>query len=130
MQLEPKFAVDSPPSIMERVIAATPRVALGGAFILIGLSKFDAHSTWVAIFQRLGAGTWFRYFTGAMQITGGALALIPATAVVGLGMIACTMAGAVVADLFVLHFGPVAIFPFALLVATVGAAWQAWMTRH
>lgn len=114
---------------MQRVIAVIPRVTLGLAFIYIGSTKFDQHSIWVGIFQRIGLGTWFRYFTGVMQMAGGALALVPPTALVGLVMIASTMAGAVIADLFILHFGPTAIIPVVLLIAALGAAWQAWMAR-
>ena len=127
---ELNFDIESPPSFMQRFIAAAPRVGVGLAFVLIGASKFDGHSTWVALFQRIGAGAWFRYFTGAMQIAGGLLALAPRTAIVGLGLIACTMAGAVVVDLFVLQLGPAALIPFILLVTCLGAAWQVWMATH
>ena len=130
MRAEPKFAIESPPSLMQQVIGAAPRLALGLAFIYIGYTKFDEHSMWVGIFQRIGAGTWFRYVTGAIQMTGGALALIPATALAGLVLLACTMLGAVIADLFILRFGPVAIVPFTLLVVCLGAAWQVWAARQ
>lgn len=121
-----RFDVDSPPSVTERVIASTPRIALGLAFVLIGTTKFGPHSSWISLFQRLGTGDWLRYFTGIMQVGGGLLALIPRTALVGAVMIGCTMAGAVFVDLFVLRFGPVAVIPFTLLVVSAGVAWQAW----
>ena len=83
VQAEPKFAIESPPSFMQRFIAAAPRVCIGLAFVMIGFSKFDDHSSWVALFQQLGAGTWFRYFTGGMQFSGVLVALLPRTAVSG-----------------------------------------------
>src|SRR2546430_2861644 len=43
------------------------------------LSLHDALpiSEWVRIFDRIGLGQWFRYFTGALQVTGALLVLIP-----------------------------------------------------
>ena len=121
-----QFAIETRDSAMERVIRATPRIVLGLAFISIGLSKLGAHSTWVSLFQRLGVGDWFRYFTGGMQIAGGALAVFRRTTIAGAAAIACTMAGAVVADLFVLHVGILAIVPFILLAFAIGVAVQEW----
>jgi hypothetical protein len=31
------------------------------AFIWIGKSKFEVHSQWIEIFERLGFGQWLRY---------------------------------------------------------------------
>lgn len=118
--------VDSAPSPMERVIAAAPRLLLGAAFIVIGWSKLGAHSSWVPLFQKLGVGQWFRYLTGTMQVSGGVLTLLRRTTIAGAALIACTMAGAVVADAFVLGYGLAAVIPFVLLASAVGVAVQAW----
>ena len=120
------FQVTSAPSPMERVMATVPRLLLGAVFILIGWTKFGAHSTWVPLFQKLGLGQWFRYLAGIMQVGGGALALFRRTAIAGAALIACTMAGAVIADAFVLNYGLAAVIPFALLAFAVGVAVQAW----
>jgi len=123
---ELRFDVESPPSPMERIIAATPRVLLGLVFIAIGCSKFQTNSSWIRLFQRIGLGDWFRYLTGGLQCLGGVLALIPRTTVIGAVLIACTMAGAVVVDIFVLHLGPAAVIPGVLFAFAAGVAWQAW----
>jgi putative oxidoreductase len=84
---------------------------------------------WVQIFDRIGLGQWFRYFTGAMQIAGGLLLILPRTRVAGGAMIACTMLGAAVADLFVLNDGPLAIVPVVLCGIAATFAGQAWIAR-
>lgn len=61
-----------------------------------------------------------------MQIAGSVLTLFRRTTIVGAALIACTMAGAVVADLFFLHMGPATVMPLALFGAAVGVAVQAW----
>ena len=54
------------------------------------------------LFQQIGAGQWFRYFTGVVEVLGGVLVLIPWTATVGLALLACTMAAAVLILVFVI----------------------------
>jgi putative oxidoreductase len=70
---------------------------------------------WVGIFGQIGIGQWFRYLTGAMQITGGILVCIPRGAFVGVALMACTMFGAVIAWFTVLHAPGNALIPAALL---------------
>src|SRR5262249_1066149 len=65
-------------------------------------------------------GQWFRYFTGIVQIAGAVLVLVPRTFVVGIALLACTMAGAVA--IWIVRFGAVgnAIIPAVVLVGLVG----------
>ncbi len=70
------------------------RGGIGLAFVAFGCDKFSAHSMWPKFFEQVGVGQWFRYFTGAVEILGGLLTVVPRTALVGIGMLACTMAGA------------------------------------
>jgi uncharacterized membrane protein YphA (DoxX/SURF4 family) len=96
------------------------RIGVAVVFVSIGRSKFDDSSMWVRLFERIGLGQWFRYLTGVLQIAGGLLVLIPRTFLIGIGVLACTMAGAVIVWLVV--FGAVgnAIIPGIVLVALVG----------
>src|SRR4051812_3569574 len=73
------------------------RSAIAIVFILFGAEKFPSNpgSPWVKLFQQVGAGPWFRYFTGVVEVLGGVLVLIPWTATAGLALLACTMAAAV-----------------------------------
>lgn len=121
-----QFDIETPPTAAQRLIVALPRVAFGVAFIVIGLSKFESSGSWVKVFEAIGFGQWFRYFTGAMQIAGGALMLLRRTTIVGALMIACTMAGAAVADLFYLHAGPAFVIPLVLFAGAIAIAWQRW----
>jgi uncharacterized membrane protein YphA (DoxX/SURF4 family) len=121
-----QFDIDTPPTAAQRLIGVLPRIAFGLVFIAIGLSKFDSSGSWVGVFAQIGFGQPFRYFTGAMQIIGGALVLLPPTSILGAVMIACTMAGAVVADLFYLHAGPAFVIPLVLFAGAIAIAWQRW----
>lgn len=102
------------------------RAAVGGFFILISLTKFDAapHSMWVQIFERIGFGQWFRVTTGVIQLGGGILFLFPGTCKIGGAALAATMLGAVIAHLTVLRDPLAIVFPGALLAAVVVVAFR------
>jgi len=91
-------------------------------FFMFGKDKFPTlHNQWVEIFERIGFGQWFRYFTGWVEIGGGLLYFLPWTCPIGAALLACTMVGAIITDIFVLHsFG--AIFPGILLFAVIAIA--------
>ena len=100
-----------------------PRVAIALVFVSVGSSKFS-DPMWVRLFGQIGLGQWFRYLTGVMQIAGGLLVLIPRTSLAGIVLVACTMLGASVAWLTVLHApwnAPIPGAIFAILVA-IGVA--------
>lgn len=69
------------------------RGAIAAAFLAFGLDKFRG-AEWAGLFQQIGIGAWFRYFTGVVEIVGGVLVLIPRTVTAGLWLLACTMASA------------------------------------
>jgi putative oxidoreductase len=87
------------------------RLAVACAFIWIGKGKFEAHSQWITIFDQIGFGQWCRYFTGILQVTGGVLVLIPRTFAIGILLLMSSMAGAMVAWIFVLGVPLAAIIP-------------------
>jgi putative oxidoreductase len=99
------------------------RIAAGGIFLSVGLTKFESQSLWVGLFAQIGLGDWFRYLTGALQVTGGALFLIPRTTRIAAAIAGSTMVGAIFAHVFVLPTGiGGAIIPLALLVFTIVVA--------
>jgi uncharacterized membrane protein YphA (DoxX/SURF4 family) len=99
------------------------RVGVGAVFVMVGWTKFESHSMWVPIFDRIGVGSWFRYFTGVLQISGGLLMCVPKTVHAGALIAGITMVGAIAAHLFVLGTGVFgAVIPFALLVVVVAVA--------
>jgi putative oxidoreductase len=101
----------------------TFRGSVALAFVMFGMEKLTGTS-WVKLFADIGLGQWFRYFTGAVQVTGAALLLIPRTARVGAGFLACTMLGAMFVHVFVLGTGMFAIIPAILLSFAVAAGWK------
>jgi putative oxidoreductase len=96
------------------------RLAVAAMFISIGRSKFDASSMWVKLFEQIGFGQWFRRLTGTLQIAGAILVLIPRTFVIGIALLACTMAGAAV--IWVVRLGAPgnAVIPIVVLVGLIG----------
>jgi uncharacterized membrane protein YphA (DoxX/SURF4 family) len=94
------------------------RLSLAGLFLAIGLEKFaagHAGQEWVTLFARLGLGQWFRYFTGAVEALGGILMLVPRATLIGAGLLASAMIGAITAHLFVLGDPFAGIIPAVLL---------------
>ena len=94
------------------------RLGVAAVFLSVGTAKFGTDPMWVKLFDQIG-GSRFRYLTGFLQVTGAVLVLIPRTFLIGIGMLACTMAGAVA--VWIVWFGApgTAIIPGALFVALV-----------
>ncbi|HTM49573.1 MAG TPA: DoxX family protein [Bryobacteraceae bacterium] len=96
------------------------RLAVAAMFISIGRSKFDASSMWIKLFEQIGFGQWFRRLTGTLQIAGAILVLIPRTFVIGIALLACTMAGAAVIWIVRLGAPANAIIPMVVLAGLIG----------
>ena len=75
----------------------------------------------VAAFDKIGLGQWFRYLTGALEVAGGLMLLIPKCAFYGAALLVMVMAGAVVSHLAVLGGSPLAAVLF--LIAAGVIAW-------
>ena len=104
------------------------RLAVAALFVMFGWDKFpsDPHSEWVRIFEQIGVGQWFRYFTGVVEIGGGLLVLLPRTALAGFATLSVTMFGAFLAHMVVLHDGFLALVPAALCAALSVIVCQRW----
>src|ERR671930_2713368 len=113
-----KPSVEPVPSRLGLLSTWLPRVAVALVFVSVGSSKFT-DPMWVRLFGQIGLGQWFRYLTGVMQIAGGVLVLIPRTSLAGIVLAACTMLGASIAWLTVLHAPWNAPIPGALLAMLV-----------
>jgi putative oxidoreductase len=119
-----KLLVDDKPTGISIFLAGMARLAVVAAFLLIGGTKFnsDPGGEWFKIFERIGWGQWFRYFTGAVQITGALLLLTRWTLTLGAGLLVCTMLGAMIVDIVVMHAVGYAFLPLVLLGIVV-ATW-------
>ena len=100
------------------------RVLLAAAFIAAGGSKLAGAPAMVEMFEKVGVGQWFRIVTGAIEISGAILLLIPRLTFYGAGLLLLVMVGAVTAHLTVLGGNPAP--PLILLVLN---ALTAWLTR-
>jgi uncharacterized membrane protein YphA (DoxX/SURF4 family) len=116
------LTIDDRPQRIDLLMMWLPRIAVAAAFLGFGWQKFEGDRMWIRVFDQIGFGQWFRYFTGAMQITGALLVLYPRTFLVGMAMLACTMVGAM--TFWIVKAGSVgnALIPGFVLVALVAIA--------
>ena len=93
-------------------------------FAMAGLAKIFGDPAMVDMFATIGVGQWFRYVAGALEISGAVGVLIPRlSGPAALGLV-CLMAGATLANLFVLGASP--LLPIGLLVAGAVVARGSW----
>jgi putative oxidoreductase len=90
-------------------------------FVAAGSGKLLGNQDMIALFDAVGIGQWFRYVTGSLEGLGALLLIVPGKTAFGAVLLACVMAGAVVAHLTVLHTAPTA--PFVLFALTALIAW-------
>lgn len=105
------------------------RVCVAVLFGSVGYEKLVPWpgSYWVTLFAQIGFGEWFMYFTGAIQVAGAVLVLVPRTwpALLGAALVGSTMVGAIVCHLALLDTGVGgAVFPAAFLGLVIAAAWR------
>ncbi len=100
------------------------RVLLGAAFLAAGGSKLAGAPAMVEMFEKVGVGQWFRIVTGAFEVTGAILLLIPRLTFYGATLLLLVMAGGVTAHLTVLGGNPT---PALILLAL--SAVTAWLPR-
>jgi putative oxidoreductase len=83
------------------------RIALAAIFVVIGFVKIPGsiHPMWVRLFDRIGFGQWFRYFTALVEIVGGMLMLVPSATLVSVLLLASAMVGALLVHVFVIGIG-------------------------
>jgi putative oxidoreductase len=124
-----KPSIEPVPSRLGLLTTWLPRIAVALVFLSVGSTKFR-DPMWVRLFGEIGLGQWFRYLTGVMQIAAGVLVLIPPTALFGLALAACTMLGASVAWLTVLHAPANAPIPGALLAILIAIGFGEYNRSH
>jgi len=102
------------------------RVALASIFVIVGFVKIPGsiHPMWVRLFERIGFGQWFRYFTALMEIVGGMLMIVPSATLVSGLLLASAMVGALLVHIFVIGVGVQTVFVFALLSGILAVMWH------
>ena len=86
------------------------------AFLAAGGAKLAGAAAMVAVFDKVGLGQWFRYFTGFLEVAACIGLLISRYAFYAACLLAVVMVGAIIAHLTVLGGSPAA--PVMLLVLT------------
>lgn len=99
-------------------------VAAAGMFLMAGWGKLSGAPQMVGLYDVIGVGQWFRYLTGAIEVTAALALLVPSVAAFGAAALAATMVGAIATHLFIIG-GSIAI-PVLLLAATSFIAWTRW----
>jgi putative oxidoreductase len=105
------------PDRIDLIRTWVPRVVMGMFFVSTGSQKFTGG--WIDTFETIGFGDWLRYLTGALQVGGGLLLLIPRTALIGAAILAVTMAGAMLAWMFFLGSPGSAVIPAVILAMLI-----------
>ena len=96
------------------------QIALAAMFLFAGGSKLVGAPAMVNLFAAIGLGQWFRYVTGAIEISAAVALLIPSAALFGAILLVPTMVGAVAANLFL---GQSPAVPLVLLLVAAAVAW-------
>jgi len=97
------------------------QIAAAAMFLMVGFLKLSGNPQMVGTFEAIGLGQWFRYLTGALEVTGALLLLIPRLSGLGALILAGVMVGAVMTHLFVIGGSP--LMAMILLVVTGLIAW-------
>jgi putative oxidoreductase len=96
------------------------QLALASMFLFAGGSKLVGAPAMVNLFAAIGLGQWFRYLTGAIEISAAVALLIPSAAPFGAILLVATMFGAAIANLFI---GQSPAVPLVLLLVAAAIAW-------
>ncbi len=111
-------------TILVRVL----RVLLGLFFVADGVIKLTGISKTVQLFDRIGWGQWFRYFTGSLVLAGGVLILLRTRwTFSGAIMCACSVGTGALLYAFKLHRDPT--LPAAITLLTLALAALAYSRR-
>ena len=103
------------------------QVAAAAMFLMAGTMKLFGNQEMVQMFGTIGIGQWFRYVTGAIEVVGAVLLLVPGLAAFGALALAATMVGAIITHLFVIGGNPTV--PIVLLAMTSTIGWARWRSR-
>jgi uncharacterized membrane protein YphA (DoxX/SURF4 family) len=90
-------------------------------FLLAGGSKLLGAPAMVGLFDAIGIGQWFRYLTGAIEVSSAIALLVPSFAAFGALALVATMIGAVATHIFIVGGSPA--MPAVLLLGSAGVVW-------
>jgi putative oxidoreductase len=85
------------------VVLWVAKIALASIFVATGASKILGVQQLVDGFALIGIGQWFRYFTGAIEISGALLLLWPRTSAIGALILIAVSVGAFFVQVIIMH---------------------------
>jgi len=91
-------------------------------FAVAGGAKLYGVPMLVEEFQHMGPGQWFRDFTGALEVLGALLIMVPSLAALGALLLICILIGATIMHLFVIGGSPLPALVLLSLSAIVAYA--------
>ena len=95
------------------------QLVLAMIFLTVGMAKISGVQSSVELFQRIGAGQWLRYFTGAIEVSGAVFLLFGPYASLGAGLLLATMVGAVMTHLWLIGGNLVPALSLGILAGVV-----------
>jgi putative oxidoreductase len=110
-----------------RIITWVLRILLGVLFLGIGIEKVTGTMGTIPFFDAIGWGLWFRYGSGALDIAGALLILIPRWTSVGALIITCTVGLGTYLCFAKALFNP--LFPLVMTLLAATLAWLAWRPK-
>ena len=96
------------------------QIVLAAMFLFAGGSKLLGAPAMADLFTAIGLGQWFRYVTGAIEVSAAVALLIPSAALFGAMLVIPTMLGAAATNLFL---GQSPAMPLVLFLAATAVAW-------
>src|SRR5690348_15673119 len=105
------------------ILAWILAVLLAVVFLLAGGVKVLGSRAMIQEFTQIGAGQWFRYVTGVLEVSGAIGVLVPKYRFWAALQLAAVMAGATAVNIWVLHTGPLARLTAVLLALSLVLAW-------
>lgn len=102
----------------------TIQIVVGVFFVVASAGpKLFGEAYAVETFTQIGAGQWFRYLVGILELAGGIGLLVPRLAgPAALGLVGLLI-GATITQAFILDGGVLVLTPVILVVLVAGVAW-------
>lgn len=102
----------------------TLQILLALQFVYVGFLKLSGSPAMVTLFATIGAGQWFRYLVGALEIAGAIGLLIPRLSGLAALCLVGLMVGATATQVFIIGQGQ--WVPIAVLLVSTLVAWGRW----
>jgi putative oxidoreductase len=112
---------------VRRIITWILRILLGVTFLGIGIEKVTGTMGTIPFFDAIGWGQWFRYFSGALDMAGALLILVPRWTSLGALIITCTVGLGTYLCYAKALFNP--MFPLVMTLLAATLVWLAWRPK-